>query len=137
MQTYCGSMTSRARRTWTVVLVVIAVLALGGWFARTALRDEPTPASWVLAPSAAVTPASTDIPVLVTEAACTGGQLATGRIIASITYDVDTVTVDLRTKPPPAGDHDCQAVTTPYTVRLSEPLGDRQLVDPHAARPGS
>jgi hypothetical protein len=130
-------MTTRARRTWTIVLAAVVVLTLGGWFARNALRDEPTPASWVLAPSATVTPASTDIPLMVTEAACTGGQLATGRIIASITYDVDTVTVDLRTKPLPAGDHACQAVTTPYTVHLSEPLGDRQLIDPHAAHTGS
>ncbi len=116
-------MTQRARRTWTIVLVAVAVLALGGWLFRDSFDTEPSPATWVLAPSASVTPASTLIPVLVTEADCAGGRLATGRIIASVTYDLDTVTVNLRIKPLP-GDHDCQAVATPYTVHLSEPLGD-------------
>jgi hypothetical protein len=79
---------------------------------------------------AALDPAATEIPVLVTERACNSGEDARGRIVVSaIRADDDAVTVTLavRTR---GGAQSCPSnPETPFVLELEEPLGDRQLLD--------
>ena len=119
------------RRTVISVAVVVALLAI--WFI--ANREPGAEAArWRLDPSFTHAPESTDIPLLVQEAACASGTPATGRIDLSVRYSAAAVTIDIRVRPL-VGDQSCQAVETPYSVQLREPLGQRELVDANARMP--
>jgi len=75
-------------------------------------------------------PASTILPLLVTERACNSGQPADGRVhLLSLDERADSVTlvVGIRTLEGPASCPDNPA--TPFAVELAEPLGDRILYD--------
>jgi hypothetical protein len=115
-------------------VVIAALVVLTAWKVMDHFRDQPEAARWRLENTAAVAPASTKIPVLVMESACASGQFATGRIVTSIAYSPDAVTIDIRVRPL-GGAQTCQGVTTPYVVTLREPLGTRQLKDANAHRP--
>lgn len=111
------------------------VIAVAAWVGYNVLKDDPKPASWRVDPAATLSPESEEIPILVMEADCTGGRLATGRIVAKVTYTTESIIIDIKVNPLGAGDYTCEGVDTPYLVELNEPLGERNLVDPHAPTP--
>lgn len=88
-------------------------------------------ATWVLAPGREVEPESTTFEAAVTERACTGGSSSEGRIREPlIIYEPDRVVVIFTVDPLPGGAYTCPGnPPTLVTVELSEPLGDRQLLD--------
>ena len=75
-------------------------------------------------------PDSTDIELLVTEVACASGRDATGRVrVVALDERSDAVHVIVGLVPN-RGDHTCPSnPATPFTLTLSEPLGDRELVN--------
>lgn len=87
-------------------------------------------ATVALDPDALPDPASTDVPLLVTEFACNSGRPADGRVeVASLRETETTVEVVMAVRPQ-GGDHACPSnPPTPYTLTLDEPLGDRELLD--------
>ena len=110
-----------------------------GWKPRTigqcrlsvAIAPGYGPASWALDPAYPVPgPSATELHVLVWEQACSGGSPATGRIGPPvIDYGATTVTVTLGVRPL-GGVQTCPGPRgTPATIRLSEPLGSRMLLD--------
>jgi hypothetical protein len=125
-----------AKNRRLVALVVGAlVIAVAAWVAYGVFKDDPKPATWRVDPVATLSPESEEIPILVMEADCTSGRLATGRIVAKVTYTTESIIIDIKVNPLGAGNYECQGVDTPYLVVLNEPLGDRELVDPHAPTP--
>jgi hypothetical protein len=74
----------------------------------------------------------------VTETACAGVPLAARLQEPEVTYAGDSVTVTLYASRPEGNAYCVRTGPTPYTVDLTEPLGDRQLLDgstyPAAAR---
>ena len=116
-------------------MVGALVIAVAAWVAYGLLKDDPKPASWRVDPTATLSPESEEIPILVMEADCTSGRLATGRIVAKVTYTTESIIIDIKVNPLGKGDYECQAVETPYLVELNEPLGERDLVDPNAPTP--
>ena len=86
------------------------------------------PATWVLAPTFSPTPQSVQVPLLVSERACAGGQSAEGRITPNVAYSATSVTITI-TVLSLGGAQTCPGPPpTPYTVRLSESLGNRLLL---------
>jgi len=81
-------------------------------------------------------PMSEDLRLLVTEQTCNGGDDAEGRIeVVSIDETDDRVSLVLGVRPR-GGAHTCPSnPATPFTVTLSEPLGEREVVDASLADP--
>jgi hypothetical protein len=95
-------------------------------------------ADWWLDPAfPAPGPDATELHALVLERACASGQPADGRIaepVIEYAEDVVTITIGVRHA---EGDQDCQGnPAVPLTVVLSEPLGDRTLLDGSRVPPG-
>ena len=91
-------------------------------------------ATWILDPAfRRPGPTTKTLHLLVSEWACASGRSAHGRIgPAYVTYDAFTVRIELIVRHRPGG-QDCQAVApNPATLRLSEPVGDRNLKDMNA-----
>jgi len=91
--------------------------------------DPGTPkrAAWHLDPSVSVAPASTALDLIVTELWCSGARPATGRISSHVTYEADSIMIAVDIKPLD-GPQPCPAnPSTPYTVQLDEPLGNRAI----------
>jgi hypothetical protein len=87
-------------------------------------------ASWRLDPAYPVTPASTELHLLVTENACHGTVAASqDRIRADVVYGDESVTVLISVR----RDQGVWTCPTPpsasYVLQLAEPLGDRDLED--------
>jgi hypothetical protein len=94
------------------------------------------PAFWRPVVGAALTPATTEVPVEVTERACTGGLAADGRIPRPhIEYGPEEVRVSFSVVALPEGRTCDPNPATPYMLVLGEPLGDRALVG--ASGPGT
>lgn len=91
-------------------------------------EDDAVPAPFV--PTAELSPEASSIDVLLNEVGCTGGQSAEGRITEpEIELTETEVVVTLRVIPP-GGAAPCPGnPDTPFTAELSEPLGDRELLD--------
>lgn len=89
-----------------------------------ALADDPAPGD-----------ASIDL--LVTERACASGQGAEGRIeLVELNETADQIRLRIGVRPPDGDAQTCQGnPPTPFTVELSEPLGDREIVDASAVPP--
>lgn len=87
-------------------------------------------ASWQLAPGQQITPETRTFDVLVTASGCSSGERPDGRIApAAAIYQETSVTVIFGARPLP-GAQTCQsAPPAMVTLRLDEPLGDRQLLD--------
>jgi hypothetical protein len=104
---------------------------MGGCRPSVVISSDFGPATWALDPEAPTPgPQATAINILVWEGSCSSGSPATGRMSAPvIDYAAGAVTitlgvrglVGLQTCPLPPG--------TPAIVELSEPLGDRKLLD--------
>jgi hypothetical protein len=94
-------------------------------------------AEWVLAPNPPLGPDTQTVDVLVTERACTGSQSADGRIVGPDEFFLtDAVVLVFAVNPLPPGVYSCPGnPPSLVTVTLSEPLGDRRLVDGYANWP--
>lgn len=92
-------------------------------------EPEPVTAEWEVAPAADLDPATSSVPILVNETECASGRSAEGRIEVTVEYGHDEVEFDVRVRPRSGADQECPGnPTTPYTVELDEPLGDRSVV---------
>lgn len=91
-------------------------------------------ATWRLDPSFTPSPEANEIPVRVQESDCASGKSAIGRIELNVRYSSSAVTIGIRVRSL-GGARTCQAVETPYTVKLKEPLGNRVLIDANARTP--
>jgi hypothetical protein len=89
-------------------------------------------ATWTLDPAAEIGPDTTAFTAWVTEVACASGQSSADRIIGpDIDSSSDSIVVTFQVRPLIGfGAVTCQAnPPTRVTVRLSEPLGHRTLLD--------
>jgi hypothetical protein len=89
-------------------------------------------ATWRLAPEQEIDTATTSFLADVTESGCTGGQSSENRVRPPlIAYQPQRVVVVFTVDPPPPPpDNVCIAnPATRVAVELSEPLGDRELLD--------
>jgi hypothetical protein len=112
---------------WFFVAVAVAAAVLVVNRASDDGVGAPQPATWRVAPSADLGPASRRVPVLVGEAACASGRTAEGRIEAAATYEADVVVIEIAVRPL-GGSQDCQGnPATPYVVELTQPLGQREV----------
>lgn len=89
-------------------------------------------ATWTLDPDVpAPGPGSTTFTALVAERTCTGGEAMGGRLQAPwITYTERSILVVFAATPLPEGFHTCPGnPPTRVLIALTEPLGDRDLLD--------
>ncbi len=88
-------------------------------------------ATWVLAPDQDIEPGTRTFLADVTERTCTGGSSSADRMREPVVlYEPDRVVVIFTVDPLPDGAYGCPGnPPTRVTVELSEPLGDRQLLD--------
>lgn len=86
-------------------------------------------AIWNVSRGAPVNGSATSVPVAVQRLACNSG--VTGEVLEpTIDYRTNEVVVTIDVKPNGDGLHECQGNNrVPYEVVLTEPLGDRTLVD--------
>jgi hypothetical protein len=80
--------------------------------------------------------ASADLHLLVTEQSCNSGQDAGGRVeVVSLNETDDRVSLVIGVRPR-NGSQSCPSnPATPFTVTLSEPVGEREVVDANLADP--
>lgn len=91
-----------------------------------------TPAEVALDPAGGPASDSTRLALLVTERACNSGQDADGRVeLVSLEETAEAVIVRVAVRPHDGdGAFTCQSnPPTPFSVELSEPLGDREVLD--------
>jgi hypothetical protein len=88
-------------------------------------------ATWVLAPDQTMKPGTRTFVADVTERECASGRSSEGRVREPlIVYEADRVIVIFTVDPLPGSAFNCQGnPSTRVQVELSEPLGDRQLLD--------
>ena len=113
----------------------------GGWFVdgfgsgpcdlRVALPEGLGVVEWVVDPDAPDPgPDTTEIRVLVTERACAGGQEMGDRLLGPQVVETDEAVLIAFAAVPVVGGATCPSnPATAVTVRLAEPLGDRELRD--------
>lgn len=135
-----------ARGTALVPWMQVAVYDSGaGWVLRSygactlsvSYPDGIGGATWSLDPgSPAPGPESREIHTLIVETACASGKSPEGRILDPlIVHGADSVVIAVAVRPRP-GAQDCQGNPAfPLTIVLSEPLGDRVLLDGSAFPP--
>ncbi|MES2209786.1 MAG: hypothetical protein V4515_06325 [Chloroflexota bacterium] len=135
-----------ARGTALVPWMQVAVYDSGaGWALRSygactlsvSYPDGIGGATWSLDPgSPAPGPESREIHTLIVETACASGKSPEGRILDPlIVYGAASVLIAVAVRPRP-GAQDCQGnPEVPLTIVLSEPLGDRVLLDGSAFPP--
>lgn len=82
-------------------------------------------------------PDDTSVDLLIHERACASGQSAEGRVqLVELTETTDEVRLWIGVLPPEGDAQTCQGnPATPFTVELSEPLGDREIVDASVVPP--
>jgi hypothetical protein len=111
-------------------LVGAGVIVLAGC---TTLQPEPPaqPAIWTFAPDQQIGAGTTEFVAMVNEEACAGGRSSDGRIVGpQVDYVDDTSVIVTFAVRPLDGFQECPSnPSTPVTVRLEEPLGDRRLLD--------
>lgn len=90
-----------------------------------------TPADVSLDPDAMPDAESTRLALLVTERDCNGGQDAEGRVeLVSLEETAEAVIVRVAIRPHTDGAFTCQSnPPTPFTVDLSEPIGEREVLN--------
>lgn len=82
-------------------------------------------------------PDDTSVDLLVQEWACSSGQSAEGRIqLVGLTETTEQVQLRIGVRPPDGEAQSCQgSPPTPFTVELSERLGDRDIIDASVVPP--
>ncbi|HAS12093.1 MAG TPA: hypothetical protein DCS55_16490 [Acidimicrobiaceae bacterium] len=112
---------------WVVAALVLGVAAVVV-FGPFGTEADPVAAEWEVDADADLDPATSTVPILVNERECASGASAEGRIEVTVDYRPDEVAFDVGVRPR-GGDQECPSnPTTPYTVELDEPLGDRSIV---------
>ena len=113
----------------------VLLFAVGSTSCTAVPTPSPTPgfgpATWVLDSAFPVPTAnSTELHILVWERACAGGSAATGRMSTPlIEYAADTITITIKVRGL-GGVQSCPSnQATPSTVRLAEPVGNRDFLD--------
>jgi hypothetical protein len=111
----------------SLALMAVGLIAL----ALVAMLDDDLggaePARWWVAPGASLGPTSREVPIVVDEVACASGRSAEGRIVVEVVYGSDAIDIAVGVRPL-GGDQECPSnPDTPFTVELSEPLGDRTI----------
>lgn len=88
-------------------------------------------------PSVTLSPEMTEIPVLVTERACTSGSSSEGRIVEPAVVESDSSVIVVFAVVPLEGDaFGCPSnPSTLYLLELPHPLGDRALLDGSSVPP--
>ena len=86
---------------------------------------------WVGSDLLPLAPGTTEIQGILVETACASGQSPEGRVNEPvIEYTPEAVTVTFTVVPPPGNAQDCPSNPEfPVTFTLSEPLGERALLD--------
>jgi hypothetical protein len=109
--------------------LLAALVAITGCSVGAPIADGGS-ATWALDPEDRIGPQTVELTAWVTERACASGRSSEGRIIGpDVRMDDETVVVTFRVRPQP-GAQDCQGnPPTPVVVRLTEPLGERRLID--------
>ncbi|MGH2462894.1 MAG: hypothetical protein ACRDFZ_04615 [Candidatus Limnocylindria bacterium] len=94
-------------------------------------------ARWEMAPAEQPSPESRTVAVLVSEQTCPNGESLKGPIEqAAVTYLEDSVIVVLGNRIPPGPHVGCGPLApAAFLVELSEPVGDRQLLDGYVYPP--
>ncbi|MEQ1699253.1 MAG: hypothetical protein ABMA25_04040 [Ilumatobacteraceae bacterium] len=120
----------------TSALVCSVVLCVAGCDGSGSLTDEAPAttvsdsgtARWNLDPASPLTPETTTLQLIVLETGCASGSSAEGRIEATVSYSATEVEIEVIVEPV-RGDATCPGnPPTPFTLELSEPLGDRSIV---------
>lgn len=127
---------TRSPYLWSGALICAALLA---GCASSPQQQQPAPAPqqgsaavgvWELSNSDEVDAQSTSLELGVVRLECAGGE--TGVVLEpEVFYEEDRILIRTDVAPlPPAEGYDCQGNdTVPLTVQLSEPVGERELVD--------
>jgi hypothetical protein len=113
------------------VLAVVTLVALASACGIVEqLFGPPGEARWGLAGDADIGPHTIEFVAMVVESGCASGRSSEGRIVGpDIAYTDESVTVTFAVRQL-GGSQDCRGnPPTPVAVRLSEPLGDRALLD--------
>ncbi|MEH3075561.1 MAG: hypothetical protein PGN11_02610 [Quadrisphaera sp.] len=99
-----------------------------GSCAQRLLRDDGlVPANITLASDSVL--AERTLELLVRERECASGQNAEGRIEAEVEETAEQVLLRVAVRPLPGGQSCPSSPATSFTVELTEPLGDREVVD--------
>lgn len=104
-----------------------AILLLGG--CSTPGETRPGTGTWELFEPGGIAPESTTLYLGVTRLECSGG--ATGMVLdPEVRYEQDRILIRTNVEPLPEGAYDCQGNdSVPVTVKLAEPVGEKELVD--------
>jgi len=95
-----------------------------------AARDGARASSWRLDPTHRPQPQDNILRVLVTEQTFSGGQRASGRVLApDLHLGSDHIVLTLFVKPRPGYQAGSSNPETPVRIALPEPLGHRRLID--------
>jgi hypothetical protein len=95
-----------------------------------ATRDGIRASSWRLDPTYELGPGDTELRLLATEQAFASGQSAEGRLLAPDLYrDDEELVLRIFVTPRPGYQTATRNPETPVRVALSEPLGQRRLID--------
>ena len=118
---------------WAIAAGVVAGLALAAALALTSDSDDgpASPFDWELAPGTELTPATDSLEVIATERACTGGEAPGNRLREPVVrYTESSVILAISADALPDGFYTCPGnPPVSVVVELSEPLGDRSLVE--------
>lgn len=84
---------------------------------------------WELSDIDAVAAQSTSVELDVVRLECSGGE--TGTVLEpDVVYEASRIVIRTDVEPLPEGNYDCRGNdSVPVTVELSEPVGERELVD--------
>lgn len=114
---------SRRRLTCAAAAIVMAfTLAACG-------SPDPAPGVWQVQSGTVLDPAATEVPIEVKRAACSNGE--TGKTLTPLVeYEQDRIIITARVEGLRARDASCpDNNAVPIVVELSEPIGERELVD--------
>jgi hypothetical protein len=123
---------------WARVFVALVVVGVFVGVVVAALDDDlggAEPARWWVAPGASLGPTSRKVPIVVNEVECASGRSAEGRIVVEVVYGSDAIDIAVGVRPL-GGDQECPSnPDTPFTVELTEPLGDRTITGERTTLP--
>lgn len=94
------------------------------------MTDHAERAIWELGPGFEITPETRTLHLLVTETACASGQSPEGRILEpTIGYSANAISISINMRVFGGAVNCIGNAPYPLTVELSEPVGDRRLIE--------
>jgi hypothetical protein len=115
---------------WAKAFVALAAVGVIAGVVVATLGDDlgaAEPARWWVADGASLGPTSREVPIVVNEVECASGRSAEGRIVVEVVYGAEAIDIDIAVRAL-GGDRECPGnPDTPFTVELTEPLGDRTI----------